>query len=361
MKDESQVKKTPSVIVVDHSWALITSSMIVFNQIKILKYLNWAYETFMENKLDRISEYKTKIYICAYHMLKLIIEKTKKVFGVEKKIKNALVYSFTLLQNTRNPKKFILILEHIYVIFNYKYLSTEVINSLNFLQNELISREIEFSFDYYQNENLVNKDYSKTPILDNKITEKENIKKNSPFRNYFDDLISKFKNKVHIINKEVKVNDFFCPALFEIIHKKLYIAPLWCGFIFTQLEGFECVTRLSNNPVESWFNILKNKILTSKRLMPSEYLGDLYNKISAEFLDNYIHHYNDLIVTNIRNIGNQKNQSQTENIWVDKDLKRKKKTYKKGFYEKSSIFSRALNLINFSKTNIEKTFSSGNF
>jgi hypothetical protein len=48
LKDDAKFIKVAPIIVVDHSWTLISSCMISFNQTDTLKYLTWAYEVFIE-------------------------------------------------------------------------------------------------------------------------------------------------------------------------------------------------------------------------------------------------------------------------------------------------------------------------
>lgn len=101
---------------------------------------------------------------------------------------------------------------------------------------------------------------------------------------------------------EVKsLNEFFCPELFEFIKKKLYIYPLWTGYFLPKnmrLNKMQITenqpTRMTNNPVENWFNQLKNNILMcskkqtmKKKAMPSELCAFSYNYIIAKYIENY--------------------------------------------------------------------------
>lgn len=66
-------------------------------------------------------------------------------------------------------------------------------------------------------------------------------------------------------------NEFFSPELFEIIQKYLYIIPLWSGIIIKNCRTVyknnlrNIGSRLTNNPVESYFGHLKNSILLRKK------------------------------------------------------------------------------------------------
>ena len=116
------------------------------------------------------------------------------------------------------------------------------------------------------------------------------------------------------------MNEYYCPALFDII----------CS------------------------------VLPEKRVMPSEYLGNLYNKITSEFLDNYMHHFKDINISNIREEKRKNENELNEVIWKDKNIRRKRKfDDKDGYYKNSSIFGRSNNILNCDKENIMKLFSNG--
>ena len=79
----SQYFSIAPVIIMDFSWASINSVMDSFNMCNIDQYIRWCYDVlFKEGKcIDAIN---VLIYLCSTHMLKLTINKVKKInFGVE--------------------------------------------------------------------------------------------------------------------------------------------------------------------------------------------------------------------------------------------------------------------------------------
>ena len=88
-------------------------------------------------------------------------------------------------------------------------------------------------------------------------------------------------------------NDFFFPNLFEIIIDYVHLAPLWSGSVIChwQMQFYKEIrfTRLTNNPVEGYFNHLKNH-LVPKNAMPSQLIGAIYEMLQMKF---FLHYYVD--------------------------------------------------------------------
>jgi hypothetical protein len=200
-------------------------------------------------------------------MLKIIITKVKKL-KIDNKYdkKYAFIHSFTVLQTSTTIEQFDLNLEHIYDVFNREFISKEVTESINYMNIQLHTKENELDFDYYKRDFIKNSDAERISFVQN--IELEYVKKNSPFTNYYEEKVKDFTNKSIFVTK-IK-NEYYNPILFNIIKNKLYIMPLWAGLIFKTITQFYSlnITRLTNNPAEFWFHILKNKILDGK-MMPS--------------------------------------------------------------------------------------------
>ena len=335
------------IIVVDHSWALIGAVLRAFNNTSVLMYLFIVFDIIVKKENKEVGMVLTKIYICSTHMLKIIITKTKNVSG-SKKAKNALIFSFTLLQNSTTLESFDLILENIYNIFNRKFISSITIESIKFIKNEMSQRELKHYYDFYENENLYENNFEKYQ----KIVHQENInpsvKKASPFSMYYNDLITKFSKKDNNSTKDL--NDFYNPELFKIIQNKLYLMPFWTGLLFKKTHNLlNNVTRLTNNPVENWFNNVKNKILKTNKVMPSELVGSLYNRLFSKFIQFYMQKAESL-TSNISN-----NYQET---WKDKKTNTKRNNTN-GYYKQSSIFGISTGLVQPSKENLDKCFQIG--
>ena len=190
-------------------------------------------------------------------------------------------------------------MDHIYNILNNKYLDSTVEFSIRFIQTELINRNLKrlnINHDVInrENEELINLSYN---IFENETTTKSK-KEQTPFGEYFKGKIFEFEIK--LISKSLdnthlnqKKNSLYCPDLFEFIKIKLHLLPLWTGLILRQCQNqypaiyiSDQFTRLTNNPVESYFGHLKNQILNrQKRLLPSELCSKLYLNIQAIFIE----------------------------------------------------------------------------
>ncbi|RNA20988.1 hypothetical protein BpHYR1_012960 [Brachionus plicatilis] len=104
----------------------------------------------------------------------------------------------------------------------------------------------------------------------------ETIKNSSPFTSYYKNILKNYEEKLK--NSEIKnsgKNIFFNPKLFWLIENQLYLLPIWSGLIIENFKKShpadlsDCFkTRLSNNPVENYFGVLKNRILQNRRVFP---------------------------------------------------------------------------------------------
>lgn len=149
-------------------------------------------------------------------------------------------------------------------------------------------------------------------------------------------MISRYNFSVNnIINDNDPENDYFNPALFKIIQDYLYLFPLWTGvllgdfqYMFNKEVRF---TRLTNNPVENWFKILKHNVIANKRVMPSQFVGSVYNKIQSKYLQFYLEELNENLTKTITN-------NNVVECWSDR---KKRIQREKGYYYKpTSKFNR---------------------
>lgn len=242
-----------------------------------------------------------KAYICSTHFLKNVIKDTQCCLNnffknneanenLKRKLKSTFILSFALLQNSTNIKYFDEILFCIFCVFSEKYQSRNFLNSLKKLQLEMFERKVNTIIVKCENVEI-------GEIFTQENTSKCGIKKLSPFTKYFSDLISSFKS---IINEQrddlvFVENPLYCPLLFSIIECKLHIVPLWTGIVVFNdgpISNFN--SRITNNPIESYFNILKNSILQVKknqkmkrRPMPSEYVAKTYRYNLSKYIQFY--------------------------------------------------------------------------
>jgi len=135
----------------------------------------------------------------------------------------------------------------------------------------------------------------------------------------------------------------------------------WCGLILDNFKysNSKVLTKLDDNTAEKWFEILKNRITLGRKVMPSELIGSLYNRLLAKYFEFY--HKSIPIFQLQMPKKMEKPNKNTEEIWMDKKQKKNKKKVKKGcYYRNSKIFgssSLSHGLTNTSRIN--KTFNIG--
>ncbi len=340
------------IIVVDHSWALISGVLKSFNHISTLQYLNWFFDLIVKKDKEKKFALITTVYICCTHMMKIIIQDTKKIekknptkiketleMGkISERNRNALIYCFTLLQNSSSIEEFDMILENVYNIFNRKIKSSLVKQSIEIIKNMLILRTDNFKFDYYENEKLnppSQIDNSKNIIQE--CFDYNNLKKSSPFSSYYFIKIKEFALKecpqADLINE---TNSFYNPLLFDIIKNRLYIVPLWSGFVFKRIHNLKHLTRASNTPVESSFSILKNGNLNKNKVMSSELIGNFYQTLISKYKKYYEAKAKQFFD---KKSNEDKSTKQDYEKWASK--RKKKYSKQAGYYKNSQIFGYA--------------------
>ncbi|CAF0919488.1 unnamed protein product [Brachionus calyciflorus] len=283
IKSKLSVESFPEIVVVDMSWALINSITNIFNSHDVLTYLKLSFKQIFEN--EEIGHgFKVKIYLCSTHFLKSIIKKTKKI-RVKNSVRNAFVFAFTLIQNSKTIQEIENYLVNIYNVFNNPYFERSVVYSLNLLQIKIRERNLlNIDISGERDPEQITRDIDFNRIIqESKInpSEKEEIIiQDSPFRKYFDQLIDKYKSNLDKVKCKYQIiNEYFCPELFQIIQEKLYLLPLWTGILIHQSNiGYQRKTRLTNNPVENYFSILKNHYNLKNRVT-SEIVAILYKRL----------------------------------------------------------------------------------
>ena len=269
---ESSRSLIPPFIVVDFSWALINSSLQVFNGFSVSQYLNMTYEIIFNCKKESDINFfalKTRIYICSTHFLKTAIKKARKLANVPADVVTAFIYLFSLLQNSTSIKEFESYLKRIFLLFNQPKCTRLVLLSLKNLSSAVLNRNLSNIInDLNENTEIKEKQEEQNLIISDE--EYENYKKESPFTIYFDKVILTYEKLIKKRDKLKKDNYFFYPELFAIIRDCLHIFPFWTGVLIkdynNRTKKFEGVTRFTNNPVECYFKILKHSIIHRKKV-----------------------------------------------------------------------------------------------
>ncbi len=283
-------KYKPKVIVTDFSWALLNAVVEIFNSFKMVQYLSICYNSLLGKEKSNNSML-VRPFICATHLLKSTIRKAKKINGVNRTT-TAFIYMFSLLQNSITFEQFQKYLLDIYVILNQKYLNTDVYSRINFVLSELRNRKLNCLDIGCIYDDDINTNEHKYEIEISEKNSVNSIKNDSPFSFYFKSFLDSHQNLIQTNDLAIddqEENQFYNPKLFAVIHDLLKIMPLWTGiWVHENIHNLKCNTRLTNNPVENWFKILKHTILQSKKnIMPSELVSLTYKSLKAKYLEYY--------------------------------------------------------------------------
>ncbi len=166
-----------------------------------------------------------------------------------------------------------------------------MISSLNFLKDALALREISLSFDYEEKKEIDLRGNINGKVFLENTSFNENLKQESPFQHYYDDLIKTFESSLenNPVETNLEFNQYYNPDLFKIIRSKLYIMIFWSGLVLDNFKysNSKVLTKLDDNTAEKWFEILKNRITQGQKVMPSELIGKLYNRLLAKYFEFY--------------------------------------------------------------------------
>ena len=333
----------PKIIVTDFSWALINSALKTFNNFEPVQYLIFVFSRIIQNlPIDTC----VVLYICSTHFISLIKKKVKKNFkkSISKNVYNTFMFTFTLLQHSKSLNEFEIHLRNIYVIFNLKLKSKYLTESLEYAQQSILERKL----DSYSNISGIQSDFkigeekikenNKFFLLD-EILKKDikNIKINSPFTSYFEEKIKVFRqclSDIDGINQSEEKNPFYNPGLFKIIEEKLYIAPFWSSIA-------TCISHLTNNPAEKWFDYVKNDLLVNNKkshvdkAMPSELTSLVYSDSLIKY--NSFHKIITFFMT--PNLATKKlNDGEPKENWSDSQKKKDSKRNKGYFFKTDPNF-----------------------
>jgi len=341
----------PNIIVTDMSWALINAVSSSFNNCKPKQYLNWCYKILIDKETDInfFNSMKVRLYLCNSHFLKNISKKAKTISEkvCSKLVRKTFLFMVSLLQNANLVELVCDYLKHIYNIFNNQILDESVLFSLEYLNNELNRRLL--STNNVENERSFQKQ-DRDKNFESFLKEEDiymghdydkNIKSSSPFSKYFDNMIKKWQLDLIEKNKNKNVNqfnnEFYCPSIFNIIKGELALIPLWSGLMLNgQIIGYECKTRLTNDIVENWFGILKNKLLEGiKRgdISTTQLTVKIYNRLTENFFSLY---FNQEMKIFDQNDLPAKNDSIPDEKW---NRSKKKRNLKGIYHQNVNIFN----------------------
>jgi len=298
---EDNLVPLPQLIVTDHSWALINAVLLAFNQCSLQNYLSWSYLILVDkrNDLELKSKMKVLIYLCSTHYLKCMI-KNSKLVKVEKEVRRAFIYFFTLIQNSVTVYQIEIYLINIHNLYMSKQFDMSVHYSLQTLASELRNRKLN-NINIDNEKGLPNereRDQNFASFVEASkiyfvVNFDEKVKENSPWETLFISLIKNWDQLIEtrssINSTNLLANPFYCPELWFLLRRELYKLPLWTGVLLPNIHfSYEIKTRLSNNPVENHFLQAKYRLLNRRsRLSCSEIIGPFYSNILAKFFKYY--------------------------------------------------------------------------
>ena len=280
------------IIVTDFSWALINAACRTFNNVTIESYIYWCADILINQQKWLFYSMSTILILCYSHFIKLIAKKIKKIkkFSSKKnnsKLHKIALYTCAVLQKSSNMQDFSFNLKNAYNIFNTKYNSKQKQNSVKALIEKIkigsVSKDCSF------NNIELDKNKSRNSIYVHN-SQHNSLRKISPFKAYFEKLINQHKKNIFIKNKNKKteINSYYCPKIFKIFFEYIHLMPLWSGVMIDAWSSMnpsieDITNRLTNNPVENWFDQVKESLRLFLPAMPSEYADVVYNIIDAFF------------------------------------------------------------------------------
>ena len=233
-----------------------------------------------------------------------------------------------MLQNATTIEQFKVYLENTVILFSSRYVHDRYNDALTTMSTEITARNMITKIEVENNFNTSNVEFRKEnrmfvfPAGENIY----NVLKNeSPFKLHFmpviDSILKDIKKSDQ--NFDNRKNVYYAPSFLEIVYDLLHLLPLWTGVMINQWNKrfsmkFNFPTRLSNNPVEAHFKIIKHSVLNNvTKVMPSMMASLFYARIQAKFIQYYAE--KDKI-----NFEKSKPSMFFEN-WKDKSLKPKSK------------------------------------
>lgn len=287
------ITKYAPIIVTDFSWALINAVIKTFNNTTFEAYINWCTNILIKKEIFNINFMTTTIYLCYSHFIKMISKKVLKVKKYsyksnQKKLHRVALYSCAILQRSNDMEDFSKNIRHCFNIFNTKYESKDTIVSLKSIKenvfNNALNRETELNNIINEKQQI--KPSKKLIFIDNSYH--KSYRDSSPFLDYFLKIIKHHKTNTNRKNKlksSLKINSYYCPKIFKILFHYIHLMPLWSKVLLNIKTNYFNIDikNLTNNPVENWFDQLKESLASFLPVMPSQFANFMYNEIEARY------------------------------------------------------------------------------
>jgi len=343
----------PTIFVMDQSDVLLNSILCVFDNLTIVEYLIIAFNCVIKKDFSEFHKILSMPYNDSIHLMKNFIQKSKKIKHFDMKFeivaRKFSVFCFCLLQCSTTIEDFEYLYENIYNVFMQPNKNEKFIDSIVAIEYCISNRNI------YPNIQLdgSSKDKKHFDIIkeiensekgdQNKLFTKKqlkSVKKNSPFRKYFDKF-KKYRCKRVDIDSKLEKNIFFNPGLFNLIDFYTPIIPLWTGVFVNFLERrnfeFKKIFRLNSNPAEKNFDILKHKLILKSGAMPSEIASIQYERLNFKFNRDYSKRICEISNNLTKEEDHSGSNDFSREIFPDFYSNEKMETWKKGKRKKNTL------------------------
>lgn len=269
-------------IVTDWAFANFIAILQTYNNMSILKYLNFLYEVIVEAKHPEYCATFIYLIICYSHFMKLIsgfamreITKSVDAFkGYQKKQKQLLMSFFAVIRSSKTLEEVEVFFKAMCMIFCNKFLNSEITQILIKLK-ELKLDEIK-EFTSVKEDEIIFDDYLKEQFEYNRTcgkTLRENSKWYQRFKKIYNDIIALIDNDENEDSKEL--NYFYVPGM-VLRSLELYFTylPMWShiGHGFDDDEEDQTFT---NGLIESFFKYLKYDVEGQLRKRPTMFLKSM--------------------------------------------------------------------------------------
>lgn len=254
-------------ICVDWSYALINAVVRVFNKDynihNLEQYIATTYMIY-KNKLTKINI--VVIQICCAHFLRTVYKDIEKYYQTAETL-DFFKWQFVVAVNICEVDEFFKWVRNILTVCLNKYYNSQVMQSISAINKYDKNIKIEPTDEH------LNKTIKKQKI--------PNYKK-SP---YYLKTLSIFNEIRKIEQTSAECNKYFNENFaLLILNKYSAYTPLWTNIMGKFVDKKN--TRISNNAVESYFNVTKNVTLEGRsNLIPSDYVRRSYTYVKAKMND----------------------------------------------------------------------------
>lgn len=326
------------ILVTDVSFALINAVTEFWNLLpSVVEYINICYDKVFNNA--QLPQHFILLKFCCCHYIK-IITKDVNNYATDKKSKCFLKEVIASAFHINHPNDLVEWFRLLVYVLCSPSTNDKVKDSVNALINICLKLQVS-SVDEQFSESGAANDYE-LPL------DSATIYKSSKFYIHFLDIYNKVTTELPIDhdNSSDDPNPYYNHLFVEVILRKyIPFLPFWSNVITTQDKSSD---RFSNAPVESWFGLLKNNILSNQvNLKCSRFIRSVRSHVLAK--------HKEISLTIKKNRCASRKVKVAEEQWNRK--KQSNKSYFKPVYLKQ-ILSKPEEIIKLQLTQIESDKSS---